>query len=333
MSNDAFRLEIVHSKSNNPWFNLALEEFLFNNVKKDEVILYLWQNDNTIVIGKNQNPWKECRCKEFEVIGGRIARRLSGGGAVFHDMGNLNFTFIMHRDRFNIKRQLQVIIDAVKDFGIEAEFSGRNDITVQGKKFSGNAFYYDGEKAYHHGTLLVNSDINKMVKYLQVSKEKISSKGIDSVKSRVVNLNTLSNFISVDTLKKKLQASFLNIYDCSSVEEYIADERMIDIQQLYDKYSSWKWRYGETPEFDVSLENRFPFGNVDVNFSLHGGEITMVKIYSDALDYSFIDILSKQLTNTEFKKEAIQKSLREVRSKNSVIYEIANWLENCNDLI
>lgn len=135
-----FKPEIIYSQSFNPWYNLALEEYLLNGVSDNEVILYLWQNDNTVVVGRNQNAWKECRCKLLEEEGGKLARRLSGGGAVYHDLGNLNFTFLMKDSLYDLKHQLNVILNAVKMAGIEAEFSGRNDLVVQGKKFSGNAF-------------------------------------------------------------------------------------------------------------------------------------------------------------------------------------------------
>src|SRR6056297_3762446 len=147
--------KIYHSTSFDPWHNLAFEEYLLNQVEENEVILYLWQNDNTGVIGRNQNAWKECRSELLAEEGGKLARRLSGGGAVYHDLGNLNFTFIMDKDNYNLKKQLKVILEAVRDQGIEAEFSGRNDLVVKSKKFSGNAFYFGSETAYHHGTILV----------------------------------------------------------------------------------------------------------------------------------------------------------------------------------
>lgn len=141
--------KVVHSNSYDPWFNLALEEYLLNSISGDEVVFYLWQNQNTVVIGNNQNSWKECRIDELNSNAGKLARRLSGGGAVFHDLGNLTFTFLASNDNFNINKQLHVILNALKDFGIDAEFSGRNDIEVLGKKFSGNAFYYGDKGNYH----------------------------------------------------------------------------------------------------------------------------------------------------------------------------------------
>ncbi|MTK11235.1 MAG: lipoate--protein ligase, partial [Clostridiaceae bacterium] len=199
------KTKIVVSTSVDPYYNLSLEEYLLNNVEEDEVILYLWQNANTVVIGRNQNPWKECKCKELELNNGKIARRLSGGGAVYHDLGNLNFTFVASEALYNLEKQLKVILKAAQKEGINAQFSGRNDIEVNGKKFSGNAFYFTKTSAYHHGAILIDTDINKLGSYLQVSKEKIQSKGIDSVQARVVNLKNLNKDITIESFKMRLK--------------------------------------------------------------------------------------------------------------------------------
>src|SRR6056297_3015303 len=212
MQNKNLKAKYAAGEGYNPWYNLALEEYLLDNLEENEVILYLWQNDNTGVIGRNQNAWKECRSELLAEEGGKLARRLSGGGAVYHDLGNLNFTFIMDKDNYNLKKQLKVILEAVRDQGIEAEFSGRNDLVVKSKKFSGNAFYVGSEAAYHHGTILVDTDFQKLVKYLQVSREKIESKGVDSVRSRVINLKELKNELTIKDIKKSMATSFKDIY-------------------------------------------------------------------------------------------------------------------------
>lgn len=136
--------KIVYSHSYDPWFNLAVEEYLLNHVHDHEVILYLWQNDQTVVIGRNQNAWKECAWEQLEKDGGKLARRLSGGGAVFHDLGNLNFTFLTTKKHYELERQLSVILQALRKLGVNAEFSGRNDLMLDGRKFSGHAYYYQG---------------------------------------------------------------------------------------------------------------------------------------------------------------------------------------------
>ena len=173
----------IESNSFDPWLNLSIEEYLLDNYARDNAVLYLWQNAHTVVIGRNQNAWRECRIENLERDGGKLARRLSGGGAVYHDLGNLNFTFLLPRLEYNLHRQLAVIVDAVKGLGIEANFSGRNDILAEGKKFSGNAFYHGRQASYHHGTVLIDVDMSRLSMYLNVSKAKMESKGVRSVAS------------------------------------------------------------------------------------------------------------------------------------------------------
>ncbi|UUV19467.1 lipoate--protein ligase [Fusobacteria bacterium ZRK30] len=320
--------KIICSTSYNPWHNLALEEYLLENVKKNEIILYLWQNDNTIVVGRNQNPWKECRCKDFEADGGKIARRLSGGGTVFHDLGNLNFTFIMDKNLYNLERQLSVILKAVKNLGIDAKFSGRNDILVGEKKFSGNAFYEKENSSYHHGTILVDANMENLSKYLKVSKEKIASKGIKSVRSRVVNLKTIKDDITIENLKQSFINSFVDVYKGRSNIEYIKDRH--SIEDFYEKYSSWDWKYGETPKFDINFVNRFRWGEIDLNLNLKDGIIDSLAVYSDAMNSILIKDIQSELLKAPFKIDTICKRLNNINCKvdeKNMIFEIKQWLK------
>lgn len=322
------KLKYIKSDRVDPYYNLALEEYLLNTVEENEVIFYLWQNKDTIVIGKNQNPWKECKIHELEEVGGKIARRLSGGGAVFHDLGNLNFTFIMKEELYNLEKQLQVILEATRSIGIDAEFTGRNDITVQGKKFSGNAFYFDNNRAYHHGTILINSDMNKLTKYLQVSKEKIASKGIDSVRARVVNLCEIKENINLDEMIKALQKSFCEVYD-GELEVLNVSLDNVKFSKLIEKYSSWKWKFGESPEFDVCFEKRFSFGEIQIGLTLKNGKIDEVTIYSDFMNTNLIDKIKGSLKGLRFNIPEIIQSFDSI-PKNSeegyIIGEIQQWL-------
>ena len=182
------RLFTCSGSGTDPYRNLALERYLTETVPEDACVLYLWQNQNTVVIGRNQNAWKECRTGLLEQEGGVLARRLSGGGAVFHDLGNLNFTFSVTEENYDLRRQQQLILTACRLLGLRAELSGRNDLLAEGRKFSGNSFYAHNGRAFHNGTLLVDADMTKMGRYLSPSTAKIASKGVDSVRSRVVNL-------------------------------------------------------------------------------------------------------------------------------------------------
>jgi lipoate-protein ligase A len=290
------------SNSYNPWFNLAYEEFLLKNIKEDEVILYLWQNDHTVVIGRNQNPWKECRCQLLESENGRLARRLSGGGAVYHDLGNLNFTFIMKEENYNFDRQIKVILNAVRSLDIDASFIGRNDLVVDGKKFSGNAFYFSGDKAYHHGTLLINTNFEKLVDYLTVSNEKIKSNGIDSVRSRVINLSEINGITDIEVYRKALIKNFTEEYgtltETVSIDEYSND---ISFDKLYSKYSSWEWRYGDSPKWEYETSKKFSWGQINIGFCVKNGIIEKVKVYSDAMNAELPDEIEEKLFNKKFK--------------------------------
>lgn len=321
-------INVICSNSTDPWYNLALEECLLSSINDNDIILYLWQNDNTVVIGRNQNPWKECKCKKLENEGGKLARRLSGGGAVYHDLGNLNFTFIMDKKLYDLDKQLNVILQAVRYFGIDAEFSGRNDLTVDGKKFSGNAFYFLAKSAYHHGTILIDTNFSKLTDYLQVSKEKINSKGIDSVRSRVLNLCELSDSLTIETMKKSLIDSFETIY--GKYNDIVnVDMDTYDIHELYDKYSSWEWRFGEAPKFEISLGKRFSWGDFELGLNLKNGHIEESKIYSDAMNSQLIQNISSCLLGIPFKMDEVINSIGNVsmnEEDRNIIQDVKDWL-------
>ncbi len=309
----------VLSKSFEPWFNLAVEEYLTARIEPGQIILYLWQNRDTVVIGSNQNPWKECDVDKIRENNIRLARRLSGGGAVYHDKGNLNFTFIAENSLFDIDKQLTVIINAVNSFGLNAEFSGRNDILVESKKISGNA-YFSGDKAsYHHGTILIDSDIARLSEFLTPSKQKISSKGIDSVKARVINLKKLSEEISIDSMKERIVRSFTDQYGkidrTFELTEGFYDSE--EFNKIHRKYASWKWIYGESPSFEALHRGKFGWGEIEIGLNLTDGEITDLKIYSDSLVTTFIKKLSKALHGVRYESENIKKIINSIDSSNN----------------
>ena len=229
------KLKLYRGQSFDPFFNLAVEEYLLQNTDEGCCTLYLWQNQNTVVIGRNQNAFKECRTTLLENEGGKLARRLSGGGAVFHDLGNLNFTFLVPTADYDLDKQLKVIELACEKLGVKVERSGRNDILADGRKFSGNAFYKNGPRAYHHGTLMVDVDREKMSRYLNPSKAKLSSKGVDSVRSRVVNLKELASDTTIELLSEKLAEAFEEVYGLPYEEIGLLEKDKKAIQPLFEK--------------------------------------------------------------------------------------------------
>ena len=194
----------ICSENTSPYYNLALERSLFDFVDEDTVILYLWQNSHTIVIGKNQNAYAECKVDEFIKDGGTLARRPSGGGAVYHDLGNLNFSIICKESIAKEHTYQRIVKEALGYFGIVSEFNGRNDLTVDDKKFSGNAFYVKDDVLCQHGTILINSDFKELSKYLTPDISKLERNHVKSVESRVVNLSEISDKITVESMKEAM---------------------------------------------------------------------------------------------------------------------------------
>lgn len=299
------QLQIYTSKCLDPYKNLAIEKYLFDNTPEDCCILYLWQNQSTVVIGRNQNPWIECRCSLLESEGGKLARRLSGGGAVFHDTGNLNFTFLCSTKNYNIEKQLKVIQMACEFAGVNTEVSGRNDILADGRKFSGNAFYNSKGKSYHHGTLLISADMDRMQRYLTPSKAKLKAKGVKSVRTRVVNLSELSHGLTCEKMTQYMIKAFEMVYNMTSVERTDINPEIIS--HLAAEYGSWDYLYGSPIPFSFSCEDHFSWGNVQLQAEISNGIIKTVKLYTDSMDWNLSEQIQSALTNCRFEKEAICK--------------------------
>lgn len=294
------QISSILSSSFNPYENLALEKYLFDHVKEDEVILYLWQNERTVVCGRNQNLWKECHVSRLLEDGGYPVRRLSGGGAVFHDKGNLNFTFLVKKDNYDVARQLQVIIQACKNLGIHAEKTGRNDITVDGRKFSGNAFYSSGERKYHHGTLLIQVDTSMMSAYLNVDKEKLATKGVSSVRSRVANLVEFCPGLTIQTMKDAMSAAFETVYHLPAAPYQLPVSASHELEETRQFFSSDEWLYGRKIDFAYRINRRFPWGDFDLQLNVEKGVIVAAALYSDANDESFIRSIQEKLEGISF---------------------------------
>ena len=311
---------VIRTDSVDPWRNLAVEEYLLDTIRKPT--LYLWRNDRTVVIGRHQNAWAECDLHELERIGGKLARRLSGGGAVYHDIHNLNFTFLMPKAVFDRARQTAVLLQAVQACGIRAEASGRNDLLVDGRKFSGHAFCVREETAYHHGTLLLDTDVETMVRVLQVDASKLASKAIRSVRSRVVNLCELAPGLTRERMEAAVTAAFCREYG-EAVTEDTAALPAEPVERLREKYASWEWRFGETPAFDARMKMRFDWGGAEVQLTLRDAHVTKVRVYTDALDTALAEDAAARLTGTAYDPDSVRRAFADAAG---ALRELGDWL-------
>ncbi len=324
------QLKVYESPRTDPHYNLAIESRLLDTVRPGCCILYLWQNSNTVVIGSNQNPWRECRLSLLESAGGKLARRLSGGGAVYHDLGNLNFTFIMCEEDYNIEKQLSVIQSACEILGICAESSGRNDLLVDGRKFSGNAFYHHDGKAYHHGTLLINADMDKMQRFLSPPKAKLESKGVSSVRARVVNLSELYPGLTCDTMKTLMRTAFEKVYSAPCETLVLSKDDLVAIQATQQKFSGWEYLYGKPLPFSFSCEDRFSWGHISVQLHVESGIVVAAKIYSDAMDHTIAPCLEQSLKSCRFSADAIINAISSSQIEPLIMQDILNMINEQN---
>lgn len=299
-------LEWVRTDCTDPWTNLAMEEYLTFRAREGQVLLFLWQNARTVVIGRNQDPWRECRVETMKEEDCKLARRISGGGAVYHDLGNLNFTFIARDGWFDVDRQTEVILQAVRKLGIDAERNGRNDLTAEGRKFSGHAYYQSGPYRYHHGTIMLDVDGGELAKYLNVSAAKLASKGVASVRSRVANLAEFRPGLTRLEMERSLLEAFEEVYGQKAEEIPLPQTSGPELRKLIEKYSSEEWRYGRKIPFDVSFEGRFGWGGAEARIEAAGGRIREARVFTDALDTELFRQLEEDLKGTRYDRETLR---------------------------
>ena len=291
--------KIYLSNSTNPYENLALEQHLTFNTQGR--VLYLWQNADTVVIGNHQNAWAECDLVALEADGGRLARRTTGGGAVFHDLGNLNFSFITDEEDFSAAENLAIIADALATLGIKAQATGRNDLTVDGAKISGNAFLHRQGRALHHGTLLVKSDMARLGKYLTVHPKKLSAKGVKSVRSRVANLADVCPGITVDMVKDAI----INKYTCAYACEICPAPDVSEYKDAVLHFGSKEFLLGKNPSCTINMDERFEWGMVSVGIDAKGDVARGVAVFTDALDLDVAPMIKDALTGAALNKDAL----------------------------
>ncbi len=301
-------MKIYINNNTDPYFNLASEQYLLDN-ETDEVFM-LWRNAKAVIIGKNQNAYAEINKPFVDEHGIKVVRRLTGGGAVFHDLGNVNFTYIVARKdcpSLDFERFSRPVIDALRDIGVEAVLSGRNDITVGGRKISGNAQCVYNNKVMHHGTLLFSADMSQMAGALHVDEEKIKSKGIKSVRSRVCNLSELLPDMDAAAFKEYLESRF------EGEKTAFSDEQKAGIQRLSDsKYSTWEWNYGVSKEYNKRCKKRFSFGTVDISLDADHGEIKDVRFFGDYFGVNDISAIEKRLIGCRLDRAELDERLSDI---------------------
>lgn len=301
---------------NDPRINLALEEYALRNFNADVDYLLFYINQPSIIIGRNQNTLEEINLSYVEQKGIHVVRRMSGGGAVYHDFGNLNFSFITNHDvksLNNFSKFTAPVIKVLNEMGVPAALKGRNDVVVHDKKISGNAQFSTGKRMFHHGTLLLDSDLSEVVNALQVKMSKIESKGHKSVRSRVANISEfLDDKIDIESFRKLI---LKGLYKEGEVfETYtLTEEQWKEVYELRDeKYATWDWNYGSSPKFNIQRTRRFPIGEIDLRIFVEKGKITNFKIYGDFFGKEPVEILEKLLIGSRYEKSEITKLLKPI---------------------
>lgn len=318
---------VYDSFETNPYHNIATEKALLYKVEPGQCILYLWQNKNTVVIGHNQNAWAECRTTLLEEEGGLLARRLSGGGAVYHDLGNLNFTFLVRDEDYDVDLQLSVIQEALRGLGIQAVKSGRNDLLVEERKFSGNAFYHRQGYAYHHGTLLVDVDMQKLGRYLTPPKAKLEAKGIQSVRSRVANLTEFAPSLTCDSLRNYMKEAFAKVYGGTPKAITLTKEELETVEQTAQELSTWEWLYGPKLPFSFCCEERFSWGSIQLQLDMESGIVTDARAYTDSMDWLLAENIVDALKGCRFTLADLCKALQDHLDDNQICQDLCKLLE------
>ncbi len=306
--------KLIVNEFTSPSFNLALEEYLLNTFTEGEIIM-LWRNGPSVIIGKNQNAYAEIDAQYVKANNITVIRRLTGGGAVFHDLGNINYTLISDYNSENFgdfKGFAHPICEFLARFGVSAELSGRNDITIDGAKISGTAQTVKNGRNLAHGTLLYSADISALAKALRPNQKKLEDKAVRSVKSRVCNIKELCSLsLSAEEFMKELADHFLKRKDC---ELYTLSDADIKAAKRIEeeRYSKWEWNFAFSPDFSLKTEKKYPFGIVECHLNIKDGKISDVGFFGDFFGNDNIEVLENKLKNTKFEQAEIEKALEDI---------------------
>ena len=320
-------IELIQSPSTDPYINLGVEEYLMETCPTDTLRFYLWQNAHTVVIGKNQHAPSEVHLQRLIDDNGKLARRSSGGGAVYHDLGNLNFTFIAPVSIYNLPAQMEALCQTLRSFNLPAVLSGRNDIEIDGAKVSGNAFLKRNNIGLHHGTLLVAVEKENLGKYLNVSAAKLERKNVKSVKSRIANLADLNPEITIEAVKKRLIETVSELYQYPISEiPFPIEEAASSIQ----KFASQEWLVLTESNGILKIDHRFAFGSIRWLLEVKSNRIIGSHLYSDALDVAWIEILQDSVLGIPDTTESLTSRLMELKFEYTLqkqLDEIIEWLQ------
>ena len=324
-------IELIQSPSTDPYINLGVEEYLMETCPPDTLRFYLWQNAHTVVIGKNQHAPSEVHLQRLFDDNGKLARRSSGGGAVYHDLGNLNFTFIAPMNIYNLTKQMESLCLTLRSFNLPAVLSGRNDIEIDGAKVSGNAFLKRNNIGLHHGTLLIAVEKENLGKYLNVSAAKLERKNVKSVKSRIANLADLNPEITIEAIKIKLIETVSELYQCPVNEiPFPNQEAATSIR----KFASQEWLALTESNGILKIDHRFAFGSIRWLLEVRSNRIIGSHLYSDALDVAWIELLQDSVIGIPDTTESLTSRLMELKFEVNLqnqLDEIIEWLQTAKE--
>jgi len=301
-----------------PQINLALEEYVLQNFGEEDTYLLFYVNGPSIIVGRNQNSVEEINTDYVDENGIKVVRRLSGGGAVYHDEGNLNFSFITKDDGdsfHNFEKFTRPVVEALNQIGVPAELIGRNDLEVEGRKISGNAMFATKGRMFSHGTLMLDSELEHVVEALNVSKEKIESRGIKSIRSRVANINEfLEEKLSMDEFKELILKYIFDVEDVKDVPTYeLSDEDWDNVYKLSEeRYQKWEWNFGKSPSYNLKQSHKFPSGLLDVRLNVKKGVIEECTIFGDFFGVGNVRDIEKKLIGVRHERKALEEALEDV---------------------
>lgn len=309
-------MKYIVNNSNDPAYNIALEAYAFKELTDIDEIFILWINEPAIIIGKHQNAIQEINKEYTDEHGIHVVRRLSGGGAVYHDLNNLNYTIISNKSEegaFDFKTFSKPVIDTLSTLGVEANFTGRNDLEIDGKKICGNAQAYAKGRMMHHGCLLFDVDMTVLGQALKVSKDKIESKGVKSVRARVTNINNeLPEKMTVLDFKEAILNQMKKEYP--DMDEYVlSEDELARIQEIRDsQFATWDWTFGATPEYTVERSVRYPAGKITSYIKTEKSVIESIKIYGDFFGIGDVSDIEKLLIGTRYEYLDVLEKLKTV---------------------